>query len=89
LTPEARAAIDATPGSSRLEAFINLTAIRDPAAVATAHVVDSLTALASCASAPSTVHRSRVRRGYPGLPLARPLPRPGPPGRADRQEAGS
>lgn len=56
-------------------AAINLTAIRDPAAVARAHVLDSLTAVAPL--------RARgIRRildlgsgaGYPGLPLAFVLP---------------
>ena len=46
LTPEARDAID---GHARLllawTAAINLTAIREPAAVAVGHVVDSLTAV--------------------------------------------
>ncbi len=76
LTPVARAAID---GHARLllawTSAINLTAIRDPAAVALAHVVDSLTAV--------RVLRERdVTRfidlgsggGYPGLPLAAVLP---------------
>jgi 16S rRNA (guanine527-N7)-methyltransferase len=56
-------------------AAINLTAIREPAAVARAHVLDSLTAIAAL--------RARgIRRildlgsgaGYPGLPLAVALP---------------
>ena len=76
LTPAARAAID---GHARLllawTGAINLTAIRDPAAVALAHVVDSLTAVA--------VMRERgISRfidlgsggGYPGLPLAAVVP---------------
>jgi 16S rRNA (guanine527-N7)-methyltransferase len=76
LTDTARAAID---GHARLllawTAAINLTAIRDPAAVALAHVVDSLSALA--------VLRERgIDRfvdlgsggGYPGLPIAAALP---------------
>jgi 16S rRNA (guanine527-N7)-methyltransferase len=76
LTPAARAAID---GHARLllawTTAINLTAIRDPAAVATAHVVDSLTAV--------RLLRDRgVDRaldlgsggGYPGLPIAVALP---------------
>ena len=76
LSPAARHAID---GHARLllawTSAINLTAIRDPAAVATGHIVDSLTALA--------VLRERgVDRfidlgsggGYPGLPLAIALP---------------
>lgn len=76
LTPEARTAI---AGHARLllawTASINLTAIRDPAAVALAHVVDSLSAVA--------VLRERgVDRfidlgsggGYPGMPIAAVLP---------------
>jgi 16S rRNA (guanine527-N7)-methyltransferase len=76
LTVEARAAIE---GHARLllawTPAINLTAIRDPAAVALGHVVDSLTAVAW--------FRSRgVDRlldlgsggGFPGLPLAAVLP---------------
>ena len=76
LEPAARGAID---GHARLllawTQAINLTAIRDPAAVAVAHVVDSLSGLA--------VLRERgVDRfidmgsggGYPGLPLAVALP---------------
>jgi 16S rRNA (guanine527-N7)-methyltransferase len=76
LTPEARAAID---GHARLllawTPFINLTAIRDPADVATAHVVDSLSAVA-------VLRERSIDRfldlgsggGYPGLPLAAALP---------------
>jgi 16S rRNA (guanine527-N7)-methyltransferase len=76
LTPAARSAID---GQARLliawTAAINLTAIRAPAEIALAHVVDSLTGLA--------VLRERgVDRyidlgsggGYPGLPIAAALP---------------
>lgn len=76
LTPEAQAAID---GHARLllawTEAINLTAIREPAAVALAHVVDSLAGL--------PVLRERgVDRfidlgsggGYPGLPIAAALP---------------
>ena len=76
LTPAARAAID---GHARLllawTTAINLTAIRDPAAVAVAHVIDSLTALA--------VLRERGADrfidlgsggGYPGIPLAAAYP---------------
>jgi 16S rRNA (guanine527-N7)-methyltransferase len=76
LTPDARAAID---GHARLllawTTAINLTAIRDPASVALAHVVDSLTALA--------ILRERgVDRfvdlgsggGYPAVPIAAALP---------------
>jgi len=76
LTPEARDAID---GHARLllawTSAINLTAIRDPAAVALAHVVDSLTAL------PFLLERGVDRYidigsggGYPGLPLVATLP---------------
>ena len=76
LTPAARAAID---GHARLllawTRAINLTAIRDPARVALAHVVDSLT--------PVAILRERgITRfidlgsggGYPGLPLAAVIP---------------
>ena len=76
LTPAARAAID---GHARLllawTSAINLTAIRDPAAVAVAHVVDSLTAAAS-------LRERGINRfvdlgsggGYPGIPLAAVIP---------------
>lgn len=76
LTADARAAID---GHVRLllawTSAINLTAIRDPAAVALAHVVDSLTAV-------SILRERDVDRfldlgsggGYPGLPIAAALP---------------
>ena len=76
LSPAARAAID---GHVRLllawTAAINLTGIREPGAVATAHVVDSLSGVA--------VLRERgIDRfidlgsggGYPGLPIAAALP---------------
>ena len=72
LDPTERAAID---GHVRLllawNAAINLTALRDPVAVATLHVIDSLTALAPL--------RARGARrlldlgsggGFPGIPLA-------------------
>jgi 16S rRNA (guanine527-N7)-methyltransferase len=76
LSADARRVID---GQARLllawTPAINLTAIRDPEAVATAHIVDSLTAL------PLLTAR-RIDRfldlgsgaGYPGLPLAAALP---------------
>ena len=76
LSPVARHAIE---GHARLllawTTSINLTAIRDPAAVATAHVIDSLTAVA-------TMNARGLDRfldlgsggGYPGLPLAVALP---------------
>ncbi len=76
LTTEARAAID---GHARLllawTAAINLTAIRDPAAVAIAHVVDSLSGV-------EELRRRGVNRsldlgsggGYPGIPIAAALP---------------
>ena len=76
LTPTARAAID---GHARLllawTAAINITAIRDPAAVALAHVVDSLSAVA-------LLRERGIDRyidlgaggGYPGLPIAVALP---------------
>lgn len=74
--PAVRAAID---GHVRLllawTPHINLTAIREPAAVATAHVLDSLSAL-------PWLRDRRADRvldlgsggGYPGLPLAAALP---------------
>jgi 16S rRNA (guanine527-N7)-methyltransferase len=76
LSPEARTAID---GHVRLllawTSAINLTAIRDPADVALAHVVDSLSAV------PLLRERGVDRfidlgsgGGYPGLPLAAALP---------------
>jgi 16S rRNA (guanine527-N7)-methyltransferase len=76
LPPAARTAID---GHARLllawTSAINLTAIRNPAAVALAHVIDSLAAV--------TLLRERgidqlldlgSGGGYPGLPLAAALP---------------
>lgn len=76
LTPEARLAIE---GHARLllawTSAINLTAIREPVDIATAHIVDSLTATGVMAS------RGLDRfldlgsgGGYPGLPLAVVLP---------------
>ena len=76
LSPDARQAID---GHARLllawTHAINLTAIRDPAAVARAHVLDSLTGVA-------LLREFEVDRfvdlgsggGYPGLPIAVALP---------------
>ena len=76
LTPTARAAVD---GHARLllawTDAINLTSIRDPAAVALAHVVDSLAAV-------SLLRERGVDRfvdlgsggGYPGMPIAAALP---------------
>jgi 16S rRNA (guanine527-N7)-methyltransferase len=76
LSPAARSAID---GHVRLllawTEAINLTGIREPAAVATAHVVDSLSGL-------GILHERRIDRfidlgsggGFPGLPLAATLP---------------
>jgi 16S rRNA (guanine527-N7)-methyltransferase len=76
LTPEARAAID---GHARLllawTTAINLTGIREPAAVAVGHVVDSLTAVRLLRD--RGVDRSLdlgSGGGYPGLPLAAALP---------------
>src|SRR5258705_2042158 len=76
LTPAARAAID---GHARLllawTAAINLTAIREPAAVALGHVVDSLTALAVLRE--PGLDRSidlGSGGGYPAIPLAAALP---------------
>src|SRR5512140_1456120 len=76
LDPDARGAID---GHARLllawTEAINLTAIREPAAVALRHVIDSLTAV------PVLRERAIDRfvdigsgGGYPGLPLAAALP---------------
>lgn len=76
LSPAARAAID---GHVRLllawTEAINLTGIRDPAAVATAHVVDSLSGV-------EVLRERGIERfidlgsggGYPGLPIAAALP---------------
>ncbi|HEX5147432.1 MAG TPA: 16S rRNA (guanine(527)-N(7))-methyltransferase RsmG [Candidatus Limnocylindrales bacterium] len=76
LAPDVREAID---GQARLllawTAAINLTAIRDPASVALAHVTDSLAAV-------PTLRELGVDRfidlgsggGYPGLPIAAALP---------------
>lgn len=76
LTDEARSAIE---GHARLllawTDAINLTAIREPGAVALAHVVDSLTAV-------PVLRQRGVDRfidlgsggGYPGLPIAASLP---------------
>lgn len=76
LSGDARAAID---GHARLlltwTAAVNLTAIRDPAAVGLAHVVDSLAAV-------QPLRERGVDRfidlgsggGYPGIPLAVALP---------------
>jgi 16S rRNA (guanine527-N7)-methyltransferase len=76
LTPEARRAIE---GHARLllawTTSINLTAIRDPAAVALAHVIDSLSAV-------PLLREHGIDRfidlgsggGYPGLPLAAVIP---------------
>ena len=76
LTGEARTAID---GHARLllawTSAVNLTAIRDPAAVALAHVVDSLAAV-------GPLRERGIDRfidlgsggGYPGIPLAVAVP---------------
>jgi len=76
LTADARGAID---GHARLllawTEAINLTAIRDPAAVARSHVIDSLAAV-------SLLRDRGVDRfvdlgsggGYPGIPIAAALP---------------
>ena len=87
LDPAARAAID---GHVRLllawTEAINLTAIREPAAVATAHVVDSLTGLGGPARARHRpVHRPRIGRRLSGAPARRgPAGRPCPAPRAGR-----
>ena len=76
LSPSARSAID---GHVRLllawTEAINLTGIREPAAVATAHVIDSLSGL-------TILDERGIDRfidlgsggGYPGLPIAAALP---------------
>ena len=76
LAADARTAID---DHARLllawTAAINLTSIRDPAGVARAHVLDSLTAVASLRARGSTrVLDLGSGAGYPGLPLAVVLP---------------
>jgi len=77
LTVEARAVIE---GHVRLllawTPAINLTAIRDPAAVALEHVVDSLTAVAWLRSrGVGWLLDLGSGGGFPGLPLAAALPR--------------
>jgi 16S rRNA (guanine527-N7)-methyltransferase len=81
LTPDARAAID---GHARLllawTTAINLTAIREPGAVARGHVVDSLTGYATIASRrPRRVLDLGSGGGYPGIPLAAMLGEVAPP----------
>ena len=49
---------------------INLTSLRDPAEIATRHVVDSLAALPLLAGPPGGVLDLGSGGGYPGLPLA-------------------
>jgi 16S rRNA (guanine527-N7)-methyltransferase len=76
LPPAARAAID---GHARLlmawTPAINLTAIRDPAEVAVAHVVDSLSGLAVLAERGADRYIDLGSGGgYPGLPIAAALP---------------
>jgi len=76
LDPVVRAAID---DHVRLllawTSAINLTAIRDPAAVATAHVLDSLTALPLLQALEIDAFLDLGSGGgYPGLPLAAALP---------------
>ena len=76
LTPAARAAID---GHARLllawNRAINLTAIRDPEAVALAHVIDSLTGLSVLAERGADRFIDLgAGGGYPGLPIAAALP---------------
>jgi 16S rRNA (guanine527-N7)-methyltransferase len=76
LSPAARAAID---GHARLllawTSAINLTGIRDPAAVALAHVVDSLTAVDLLRDAGiDQLLDLGSGGGYPGLPVAAALP---------------
>jgi len=76
LTPVARTAID---GHARLliawTAAINLTSIREPGAVALAHVVDSLTGLAILGELGADRYIDLGSGGgYPGLPIAAALP---------------
>jgi 16S rRNA (guanine527-N7)-methyltransferase len=76
LTAEARAAID---GQARLllawTEAINLTAIREPAAVALGHVVDSLSGLVVLRERGSDRYVDLGSGGgYPGLPIAAALP---------------
>jgi 16S rRNA (guanine527-N7)-methyltransferase len=76
LPPDARAAID---GHVRLllawTRAINLTAVRDPGAAATLHVVDSLTAVAPLrARGIDRVLDLGSGGGVPGIPLAIALP---------------
>jgi 16S rRNA (guanine527-N7)-methyltransferase len=80
LSPEALGIIE---GHARLllawTASINLTAIRDPARLATDHVVDSLTALPWIAARrPDRLLDLGSGGGYPGLPLAAALADTGP-----------
>lgn len=49
---------------------INLTSLRDPAEIATRHVVDSLSALPLLAGPPGRLLDLGSGGGYPGLPLA-------------------
>ena len=76
LEPAARTAID---GHVRLllawTAAINLTAIREPAAVARGHVIDSLSALPVIGGrSPERLIDLGSGGGFPGLPLAAVLP---------------
>lgn len=76
LDDAARATID---GHARLllawTTAINLTAIREPAAVATGHVVDSLSALPwLVARGADLILDLGSGGGYPGLPIAAALP---------------
>jgi 16S rRNA (guanine527-N7)-methyltransferase len=76
LGPEAVAAID---GHIRLllawNAAINLTAIREPAAIARLHVVDSLAALPLVLAGPhAAIVDLGSGGGFPGIPLAAALP---------------
>jgi 16S rRNA (guanine527-N7)-methyltransferase len=75
LAPGVRAAIEA---HVRLllawNAAINLTAITDPASIATRHVVDSLTALPWVGDPPPRLVDLGSGAGFPGLPLAAAIP---------------
>ncbi|HEY2917227.1 MAG TPA: 16S rRNA (guanine(527)-N(7))-methyltransferase RsmG [Candidatus Limnocylindrales bacterium] len=55
-------------------ASINLTAITDPAAIATRHVLDSLAATRLLGDGPHAIADLGSGAGFPGLPLAAALP---------------
>ena len=81
LTPRARTVItDHARLLTAWNAAINLTSIRDPAAIATRHIIDSLAAIRALQG--RRVGRVRIDGlldlgsggGYPGIPLAAVLP---------------